>query len=214
MREQKTKEYLTAIYLLSSYGPVRGAYVAREMKLSRPTVSVALQTLAQEGYLTVDAGHIVCLTEKGKRMAKEAMHEAVQRGKSYHELVGQATEESETAESAGKGKLSAGQAESWLRKEKAEAIPEALLILSKRYFCVRVIDIAQFLGRSSATVRAKLHRMEYNGMVVIGEESVVRLTDFGREISVRLYERHAPDRERMISDGAAPEEAERGVLLQ
>ena len=96
MREQKTKEYLTAIYLLSSYGPVRGAYVAREMKLSRPTVSVALQTLAQEGYLTVDAGHIVCLTEKGKRMAKEAMHEAVQRGKSYHELVGQATEESET----------------------------------------------------------------------------------------------------------------------
>lgn len=67
---------------------------------------------------------------------------------------------------------------------------------------------------ADASVRAKLHRMEYNGMVVVGEESVVRLTDFGREIAVRLYEQHAPDRERMISEGAAPEEAERGVLLQ
>ena len=213
MREQKIKEYLAAICLLSSYGPVRGAYVARELKLSRPTVSVALQTLAREGYLTVDTGHIIHLTREGEHVAREAMHEAVRRGKSYHELVGPSPEEIDAEDPDGSCVFSVKQAEAWLRKEQAEAISEAVLILSGRYYCVRVIDVAQFLGLSSVSVRAKLRRMEYYGMVILGEESVVRLTDLGRELSVRLYERHAPDRERMISEGVSPEEAERKVLL-
>ena len=93
MREQKTKEYLTAIYLLSASGPVRGAYVARELKLSRPTVSVSLQMLAEAGYLSMDDEHLIHLTEAGEKLAREAMHETVRRGKSYHELVGQADED-------------------------------------------------------------------------------------------------------------------------
>ena len=79
MREQKTKEYLTAIYLLSASGPVRGAYVARELKLSRPTVSVSLQMLAEAGYLSMDDEHLIHLTEAGEKLAREAMHETVRR---------------------------------------------------------------------------------------------------------------------------------------
>ena len=44
MREQKAKEYLSTIYMLASYGAVRASYIAREMMVSRPSVSVALKT--------------------------------------------------------------------------------------------------------------------------------------------------------------------------
>ena len=205
MREQKTKEYLTAVYLLSASGPVRGAYVARELKLSRPTVSVSLQMLAEAGYLTMDDAHLIHLTEADEKLAREAMHETVRRGKSYHELVGQTEEE----EAGG----SSGQAQRWLEKERADEIPEAILILSRRYYCVRVIDIAQFLGRSSAAVRNKLRQLEHNDLAAIGEESVVRLTDFGRTVAEEQYERHAPERERLIRAGQSPDEAERNALI-
>lgn len=211
MREQKTKEYLTAVYLLSASGPVRGAYVARELKLSRPTVSVSLQMLAEAGYLTMDDAHLIHLTEAGEKLAREAMHETVRRGKSYHRLVGQPEEMD--GNSGQRGSLTRDQAQSWLEKERADEIPEAILILSRRYYCVRVIDIAQFLGRSSAAVRNKLRQLEHNDLAAIGEESVVRLTEFGRTVAEEQYERHAPERERLIRAGQSPDEAERNALI-
>ena len=77
---------------------------------------------------------------------------------------------------------------------------------------MRVIDIAQFLGRSSAAIRNKLRQLEHNDLVVIGEESVVRLTELGRAVAEDQYERHAPERERLIRAGQSPDEAERNAL--
>ena len=213
MREQKVKEYLSGIYLLSSYGPVRAAYVARELNLSRPAVSVALKDLSAAGYLTIDNAHLIHLTEIGKSLAKEAMTETVRRGRSYHELVGQPSEEENNISPVSFRQPSLQQALNWLEKLNAAAIPEAILILSGRYYCVRVIDIAQFLRRSSGTIRSKLRQLEHNGCVSIGEESVVTLTAFGREIAEAQYDSHAPDRDRHIQEGLSPDEAERAVLL-
>ncbi len=39
--------------------------------VSRPTVSVALKALAEEGYVFVDGTYEVHLTEKGKRIAED-----------------------------------------------------------------------------------------------------------------------------------------------
>ena len=154
MREQKIKEYLSAIYLLSAYGPVRGAYVAREMKLSRPTVSVAIRKLTEEGYILVDQENLIRLTKPGEQLARASMHETVQRGKNYHELIGQL--QTESGEDDAPQAPTAEQAVRRLEKEHSAAIPEAILILSKRYYAVRVVDVAQFLGRNSASVRSKL----------------------------------------------------------
>ena len=141
------------------------------------------------------------------------MHETVRRGKSYHELVGQ-PDENEAKESCGqRRRLSRNQALHWLEKERADEIPEAILILSGRYYCVRVIDIAQFLGRNSASVRTKLRQMENNNILTIGLESVVHLTEFGGEIAEALYDRHKTEREDRIRAGQSPDEAERSVLI-
>ena len=78
---------------------------------------------------------------------------------------------------------------------------------------MRVIDIAQFLGRNSASVRTKLRQLENNNLLTTSVESVVHLTEFGREIAEELYDRHKTEREDLIRAGQSPDEAERSVLI-
>ena len=210
MREQKAKDYLSTIHILSAYGPVRGAYVAREMKLSRPTVSVALRKLEEEGYITVDQDHLIRLTGAGKQLARESLQEK--------------TRDEDAGGRNGRGSADGGEPERSgptpeqaicrLEKEHAAAIPEAVLILSKRYYAVRTVDVARFLGQSSATVRAKLRRMEDSGYVLLGEEGTVRLTEFGSRIAEQLYARRAPRRDQLMKNGIPIMEAERDDLSE
>lgn len=65
-----TEDYLKTIYLLSQKTEVHGAYIAEELGVSKPTVSVSLKALEREGYLTRDENHAVCLTEAGLKIAK------------------------------------------------------------------------------------------------------------------------------------------------
>lgn len=65
-----TEDYLKTIYLLSKKTEVHGAYIAEELGVSKPTVSVSLKALEREGYLTRDENHAVCLTEAGLKIAK------------------------------------------------------------------------------------------------------------------------------------------------
>lgn len=60
MREQRAKDYLQTIYTLQTSGAVRAAYLAREMGLSKASVSSALKSLAADGYLTVEKNMPSC----------------------------------------------------------------------------------------------------------------------------------------------------------
>lgn len=72
MKQRKsTEDYLKAIYVISKKNEVRGVQVAERLGLTRPTVSVSLKTLEKEGYITVDADHIIHLTPVGECLAKE-----------------------------------------------------------------------------------------------------------------------------------------------
>lgn len=72
MKQKKSVEdYLKVIYILSKQKSVHGADIAKELKVSRPTVSVTLKALTEEGYLFLDDVHEVHLTEKGKQIAED-----------------------------------------------------------------------------------------------------------------------------------------------
>lgn len=72
MKQKKSVEdYLKIIYTLSRRKAVHGADIAGELGVSRPTVSVALRALAEEGYVFADGTHEIHLTEKGKRIAED-----------------------------------------------------------------------------------------------------------------------------------------------
>lgn len=72
MKQKKSVEdYLKTIYILSRKKNVHGADIAKEIGVSRPTVSVSLKALAEEGYILINDAHEVHLTEKGMQIAKE-----------------------------------------------------------------------------------------------------------------------------------------------
>ncbi len=72
MKQKKSVEdYLKVIYILSKRKEVHGTDIAGELKVSRPTVSVALKALAEEGYVFVDDMHEIHLTERGRRIAED-----------------------------------------------------------------------------------------------------------------------------------------------
>lgn len=72
MKQKKSiEDYLKVIYILSKKKEVHGSDIAGELKVSRPTVSVALKALAEEGYVFVDDTHEIHLTERGRRIAED-----------------------------------------------------------------------------------------------------------------------------------------------
>lgn len=62
---------MKTIYLLQKRGPVRGAYIARQLNVSKATVSVSLKELEQEGYCFRLKDRSVALTPKGTVIARK-----------------------------------------------------------------------------------------------------------------------------------------------
>ena len=207
MREQKAKEYLRTIFALEMEGPVRGAYIAREMNVTKATVSVALKALAEEGYLRMEKDHRVLLTESGRHLARESIHQTVKNGRNYHELVQHLQQQEQGVEISDEQRQE--QRMRWLEKEHLSGLLEAHWILSQRYYCVRAVDLAHFLGQASATVRARLRRLEHGAYLRLGEDTVVELTEQGRKDAQQLYEQHAALREAYENQGLGVFEAAR-----
>ena len=67
---QKVEDYMRIIYCLRENGLVRGAYIARELGVSKPTVSVALKEMEAAGYLAIQPDRTVELTEKGEKIGE------------------------------------------------------------------------------------------------------------------------------------------------
>ena len=72
MKQKKTVEdYLKTIYLLQKQNScVRGVHIAVQLGVSKPTVSISLKGLEQEGYLFLDETHEVHLTDTGRKIAE------------------------------------------------------------------------------------------------------------------------------------------------
>ena len=72
MKQKKSVEdYLKVIYILSKQKEVHGSDIAGELRFSRPTVSVALKVLVEEGYIFADDTYEIHLTLKGMRIAED-----------------------------------------------------------------------------------------------------------------------------------------------
>ena len=69
-QRQKLEDYMKTIYRLSRKGSVRGVDISRSLNVSRPTVSVSLRQLEQEGYVELRDNRVT-LTEKGLAIAEE-----------------------------------------------------------------------------------------------------------------------------------------------
>ena len=75
-------------------------------------------------------------------------------------------------------------------RESAENYLETILILQKRSGQVRSIDIANELSFSKPSVSVAMKNLRLSGYVEIDADGFLTLTDSGRAIAERMYERH------------------------
>ena len=74
--------------------------------------------------------------------------------------------------------------------ESSEDYLEAMLMMKEKHGYIRSIDIAMELGVTKPSVSYATKRLRENGYITMDREGLITLTDKGREIAERIYDRH------------------------
>lgn len=90
-------------------------------------------------------------------------------------------------------------------QESAENYLEAILTLGKQKGEVHAIDIAAYLEFSKPSVSIAMKKLRESGHILVDESGHIQLTDAGREIAERIYERHMFLSRWLESIGVPPE---------
>lgn len=92
-------------------------------------------------------------------------------------------------------------------QESAENYLETILVLGQRHPQVRSIDIATELGFSKPSVSVAMKNLRTSGHILMDKEGHISLTESGRAIAEKIYERHQLLTSWLISLGVSPETA-------
>ena len=85
---------------------------------------------------------------------------------------------------------------------------EAILILHMKKGTVRSVDVARHLGVSKPSVCHAVSTLKAGGFLTMDEDFSLHLTDIGREVAEKIYERHCFFTEQLIAAGVDPKVAE------
>ncbi len=86
-------------------------------------------------------------------------------------------------------------------QESGEMYLETILVLSQKRKYVRAIDVGEEMGFSRPSVSRAVHLLQEGGFITIDESSGLSLTDAGRKIAEKIYERHTVISRWLISLG-------------
>ncbi len=75
-------------------------------------------------------------------------------------------------------------------KQSAEDYLEAILVVGTTKEHVRSIDIVKKLNLSKPSVSVAMKKLRQNGYINMDSEGFITLTDTGREIAEKIYDRH------------------------
>ena len=67
---------------------------------------------------------------------------------------------------------------------------EAVLVLQKNHGAVRSIDVARRVGVSKASVSYAVSALREGGFLTVDSDYVLHLTETGRNVAEKIYERH------------------------
>ncbi len=92
-------------------------------------------------------------------------------------------------------------------KESAENYLETILILSKKHGSVRSIDVANEMNFTKASISIAMKRLRENEYITVETDGTIVLTNKGKVIAKRVYERHQLIAKILISLGVSEEVA-------
>ena len=92
--------------------------------------------------------------------------------------------------------------------ESSEDYLESILMLSKRLPVVRSVDVANELGYKKSSVSVAMKKLREQEHITMTDAGYIYLTDSGKEIAERVYERHDLFTRFLESMGVDPKLAE------
>ena len=75
-------------------------------------------------------------------------------------------------------------------QESGEMYLETILILSKKKSFVRAIDVGEYMGFSKPSVSRAIGLLRNGGFVDVSDGGGLVLTDEGKEVAEKIYDRH------------------------
>lgn len=86
---------------------------------------------------------------------------------------------------------------------------EAVLVLQKEKGMVRSVDLARHMGFSKPSISHAVGVLKNCGFLTVDEDGYLHLTEDGREVAEKIYERHQFFTEQLVAVGVDRETAER-----
>ena len=91
--------------------------------------------------------------------------------------------------------------------ESGEMYLEAILVLSRKNGFVRSIDVSEYLGYSKPSVSRAMGILRSGEYICMEKDGSITLTETGREIAEKIYERHTVLSNLLIRLGVSEETA-------
>ena len=85
---------------------------------------------------------------------------------------------------------------------------EAILVLHEKMGMVRSVDVDRHVEVSKPSVCYAVATLRDGGFLTMDEDHFLHLTDVGREVAEKIYERHCFFTEQLIAAGVDPRTAE------
>ena len=85
---------------------------------------------------------------------------------------------------------------------------ETILVLQKKLGMVRSVDVARHMEVTKPSVCHAVATLRDGGFLKMDENHFLHLTDVGREVAKKIYERHCFFTEQLIAAGVDPKTAE------
>lgn len=86
---------------------------------------------------------------------------------------------------------------------------EAVLVLQKEKGMVRSVDLARHMGFSKPSISHAVGVLKNGGFLTVDEDGYLHLTEDGREVAEKIYERHQFFTEQLVAVAVDRETAER-----
>ena len=75
-------------------------------------------------------------------------------------------------------------------QESGEMYLETILILSQQRAFVRSVDISEYMGYSKPSISRAVGILKNAGYILVDKEGYITLTESGRAVAEKIYERH------------------------
>ena len=92
-------------------------------------------------------------------------------------------------------------------QESGEMYLEAILALTQKNGFVRSVDVSEYLGYSKPSVSRAMGILRQGEYIIMESDGAITLTDAGRSIAEKIYERHTLLTDLLVRMGVSPETA-------